>query len=970
MKKLLFYCCCWLLHFPLTAQYEPPPALQNLLSNNLPYHEIVRISDDYYRNELLQAKDSLEKSFIERQLKLFERWKMYTRARLEPDGRPGNAIARVTEAHAAMEANPMPAPQSLHGNWRPMGPTRYNKLAGHTPGMGRINCVAFDPNNPDLIYAGSANGGLWRREPNGNWTPLTDHLPSASVSGLVVNYQNGNDIWILTGDGDSGGNQGMRSDGVFESHDGGASWIASGKFPGPSRFAYNAYKLVQDPQNPAVFFACTTQGLFRSSDYCKSWVQVGNEYKYKVKINEKEVERIAWNVYSDLVFKPGDHNTVYTTTMTGINRFRKSTDNGKTWKEIQNNGRIDSSKRLVIGVTAAQPNWVYLLSGPATGVGIYNGIFGSVTSGDWFILNGNTPNILGGDINGQNNKDQSGYDLALAIHPQNGTYLITGGIDIWTSQNGGTNMTKRTHWDMAKLNYAGNSYGYVHADIHNLTYNGNRLYACTDGGLAVSYDHGVSWTPLWNGLNILQSYKIAGIEADENHWMVGTQDNGTMYRNNSGMVVQHVGGGDGRGVIINPDNVNSIWFTATTSYYYSLDGGVTSTYVVIPGDTSKSWPLLTHNVDNVLEQLIGKPEGIFKYYPSLLVFSNRGAGGNSALTNCPSSNTRFFAAQDSALYRSDDGGDSWVWLNAKPGFPTRNTNITDIAVSPSNSGFVVVTFGGYDPEKKVFLSSNGGESWTNITGNLLNTGALSVAVGPNGSIYIGNEMGVFFRRTTGEPWIPFLTGLPLCPVNDLLINMRTGLLRAATFGRGVWETALYSPCENDVTLAGDAKGNYYVESAASINSTQLVSGGTGTDIIYRSAGSITLKEGMAVEHVKEGTTFKAYLGPCGNAIKLLETTNPEGTEAPMPEELNTYKYPPLKKEAYWRIKDDYLEYYLPDYTQISVQQMHESGQFVSLIPKQLHAKGLYRIKVTNKNQGQIEFRVNDNIIKPATNQLF
>ena len=968
MKMTMLLLGIVLLHLAVQAQYKPPRDLEKLLGNTNNFWEKVNITENYYHKALISASDSNAISNIERQLKLFERWKRYQKTRLEPDGTIGNAMMHVMDAHNAMEANPTPALQSSHANWRAMGPTRYNKLAGQTPGMGRVNCVAFSPTDPDLLYAGTANGGLWRREPNGNWTPLTDHLPSASISGVVVNYQNGNDIWILTGDGDSGGSQGMLSAGVFESHDGGISWKKSGNFPGLAWYTYTGYKLVQDPQSPSVFFACTDKGLFRSEDYCSNWVQVGNRFTYKVNENGKVVEKSAFNIYSDLVFKPGDHNTVYTTTMTGERRFRKSTDNGKTWIEISGGIGMDTSSRMAIGVTPAQPNWVYLLCGPAKAVGSYNGIYGSVTSGDWFIQNGNMPNILGGDINGQDNRDQSTYDLAIAVDPQNGTHVITGGIDIWASQNGGTQMTKRTHWDLGSIVQGSVTYGYVHADIHNLTYHGNRLYACTDGGLAVSHDHGITWTPLWNGLNILQSYQIAGIETDENHWLLGTQDNGTMYRNNSGMVVQHVGGGDGNGVIIHPDNVNIIWFAGTSNYMYSINGGVTNTVVPLPERTSKAWPLLTHNVNNVNEQLIGLPEGIYKFYPASNTISKRVAAGNSALINCPSNANRFFAAQDTVLYRSDDAGESWVKLTTKPGFPAKRNVITDVAVSPFNAGYVVLTMGGYNWDAKVFLSTNGGESWTNISETLPNIATLSVAVGPNGNIYVGNELGVYFKKSAAEPWMPFYTGLPKCPVNDMVVHLNSGKLRAATYGRGVWETELYSPCAAEITIAGEARGSYYYESSASITSTQLIAGGTGTTVHYKSAGNISLKEGMEVKHGAQGTYFKAYLGPCGTNISQLGTDSVVSQGIRLPEELNTGRYPPLKEGAYWRLQDGYLEYHLPEYAKISIEQIHPGGSTSFLLAEMLHAKGFFRMK-TNEASGEfIRVKVNDTLLKETQKQ--
>ena len=561
----------------LSQQIVNPPELERLLAGKTRFHDISKIVDSFYAREKnkLAPNDSVALRTINRQLKMWQRWKMHYGPRLLDDGSLANSLVYIEAAMKQLAPTTGTELNVATGNWQSLGPTNYNTTGGHNGGLGRVNCVAFRPGDPNTIYAGTANGGLWRREANGNWTPLTDHLASVSVSGVVVNYNNGNDIYILTGDGDSGGNQGMYSAGVFESHDGGATWNASGAFPGLRDTLYNGYKLVQHPTNPAIFFACTSKGLFRSSDYCVSWTNVSP---------------LLWNwpgtsipfspAYSDLEFKPNNPDIVYTATINANPKFQRSTDGGLNFAPISN-ASLDNAQRIAIGVSANQPNWVYALTGPATGVGMFNGLFSSGDSGTTWNTNATTPNILGYNISGQDDKHQTRYDLCIAVNPGNASHIITGGIDCYSTTNGGTTFTKRTHWNIKELTVQVPNY--IHADIHNLTYNGNRLYACTDGGLSFSDNHGNSWTNIWTGLNILQPYKIAGIEADANHWLSGTQDNGTMYRNNSGFVVQHVGGGDGRSGIIDPANVSNIFFTSNERINFSVNSGATNTDFTPPG---------------------------------------------------------------------------------------------------------------------------------------------------------------------------------------------------------------------------------------------------------------------------------------------------------------------------------------------------------------------------------------------------
>ncbi len=928
-----------------------PPKLEKLLAGKTRFNDISRIVDSFYTQEKqnLSPQDSGQLKTINRQLKMWQRWKLHYGARQMEDGTLANSQLFIEAAMKEISRNPATELQAATGNWRTMGPTNYNTTGGHNGGLGRVNCVAFNPNNANIIYAGTANGGLWRREPNGNWTALTDHLASVSVSGVVVNYNNANDIYILTGDGDSGGNQGMYSAGVFESHDGGATWNASGRFPGLADTLYNAYKLVQHPTDPAIFFACTSKGLYRSADYCATWTRV-NPNLWVFSGTDVPFQPS----YTDLEFKPGDPNIVYAASNNVTVKFQRSTDGGLNFTPISNPS-LNAAQRLAIGVSANQPDWVYVLTGPATGTGMFNGIFGSVNSGLNWNTNATTPNILGYSITGQDDKHQTQYDLCIAVHPGNASHIITGGIDLYTSGNGGTTLTKRTHWNTKQLTIQVPNY--IHADIHNLTYNGNRLYACTDGGVSYSDNHGLSWTNIWNGLNILQPYKIAGIETDANHWLSGTQDNGSMYRNNSGFVVNHVGGGDGRSGLIDPGNVSNIYYSSNERIFFSTNSGGTSTDFTPPGILEgHGWPTLSHNNNNFLEVVAGYTTGIFKYYPALVLWSNRGVAGNSALINCPTNANRFFAAQGNKLYRSDDAADTWTDISGKPGFPTGTFNITDLSVSNTNSAIVYMTLGGYSANRKIFMSSNAGETWSNISNTLPNVATLSVAAGASGTVYVGNELGVYFRAENGTVWQPFYNGLPKCPVNDLLINFSAGKIRAATFGRGVWESDLQSPCANTLNVTGELRGSNHFEAGSSLTASQQAGGGIGTHLTYKSNGNIIMTSGMEVKDAGTGTRFRAFLGPCGQGLQLLSEMDSVSANSIIMEELDMIKNFPASEGAYYLINGDALEFYVPEYRQAGIYLKQKNGKETPVIEQQIFAKGLYRIPNAGTDAGQFIYR--------------
>jgi Secretion system C-terminal sorting domain len=121
--------------------------------------------------------------------------------------------------------------------------------------------------------------------------------------------------------------------------------------------------------------------------------------------------------------------------------------------------------------------------------------------------------------------------------------------------------------------------------------------------------------------------------------------------------------------------------------------------------------------------------------------------------------------------------------------------ITSVEADYADANKVWVTVGGWARGTKLFYSSNGGSSWTNITKNLPNFPAniIKQEVGnSNDALYIGLDIGIYYTDNTLNTWVPYMQDLPNSSVRDLEINEKENLIRAATYGRGVWESNLYS----------------------------------------------------------------------------------------------------------------------------------------------------------------------------------
>src|SRR4029079_9266681 len=137
-------------------------------------------------------------------------------------------------------------------------------------------------------------------------------------------------------------------------------------------------------------------------------------------------------------------------------------------------------------------------------------------------------------------------------------------------------------------------------------------------------------------------------------------------------------------------------------------------------------------------------------------------------------------------------GDTWTVKSLNTGFPDGSLwdKITDVTVLPTNSSEVYACFGGFNEGIKIVKSTNTGDSWTNISDNLPNVPINCLAVDNSDGVYAGTDIGVFYRGATMLHWMPWSNGLPKVPVVELVIfdDGVTKRIRAATYGRGVWQS--------------------------------------------------------------------------------------------------------------------------------------------------------------------------------------
>jgi len=351
----------------------------------------------------------------------------------------------------------------------------------------------------------------------------------------------------------------------------------------------------------------------------------------------------------------------------------------------------------------------------------------------------------------------------------------------------------------------------------------------------------------------------------------------------------HMRGADGMDAMIDHSNSNIFYTTRQYGLLEKSTNGGSSFADISPSGVSGPWvtPLVMN--PSTSTTIYGGYSDVMKSTNGGSTWTNTGVDGRGAMAIGTSFTGRIYASYGTSMWRSDDAAVSWntCTTSGLPGQP-----ITFIAVDPANSLDVFVTVGGYSSGQKVYEHTNGGSggSWINISGTLPNVPVNCIAYeeGSADGLYIGTDIGVFYRDDNTGDWVPFLNGLPTVPVFDLEINNTANVIRAATFGRGLWSSALYTPCPTSyyLTQANDPgnpnfTGYQVYEASYTVESSRIITGGYGTDVTYQAGTSITLQTGF---HAQAGNKFRASLGPCSG----LKSSNGiiETEDNPLPVAIN------------------------------------------------------------------------------------
>lgn len=777
--------------------------------------------------------------------KQWKRWEYNQQDRLSPNGEITNFTARNSDAlQQFLRDNPENDRMTLN-TWTQWGQNNIN--TGGLPGTGVLNCVAFDNDDANIIYTGGPSCGLWKTTNGGtSWNNMTDNIDYSirGVSSIVVDHQNDNTIYILTGDGDGNDSPSL---GVFKSTNGGLSWTPTGLNWDLDDLKYG-YKMAMSPADHNLLIVVTkNNGIYKTTNGGTSWT------------NHES------GTFYDVVWKPGSSTIVYASKESDV---YKSSDGGANWTNVAN---IPQSQRVQLAVSPQNSDYVYALGsgyvnwGPGGGGHGFPGLLRSVDNGANWAFQSKTPSIL--SYNSCNSNFtyavQAKYNVDLAVKPTSTSTVITGGINAWGSVNGGVNWTQRTAWCNST------PFDYLHSDIHGIEFNpmNNKLYIVSDGGIYVSTDDGISFDDITNNMQLNAFYDLAGTKQNSNFMIGGLYHNGSRMFNGTN-TAPSLGGGDGTGCMIDHSDVNTLYYSSQNGNIdKTTDGGINSISVKpSTGDgpfvTKMGMnPVLSDNIyvgwtnDTIYISQNKGATYTYSVLPFNLFYNND--PGNVKYINVSPNPAVVYACTHEAVFRSTDFGTTWSNIYSE------GSGFTSVIATSEETA--IITRGGYDENDKVYLYDVG-SGITNISYNLPNVPTWISAFNANSpvsEIYVGTDQGVYKSILPFTYWSLFGTNIVNLPIVDLVIYPNHSIIRAATYGRGLFESSI--SCNQFLNLTEANDPNYgtpayqYNQAAATMFVERKVQGNNG-NVVYKAGDLVLLNTGFLAT---QGNTVIVKTAGCG-----------------------------------------------------------------------------------------------------------
>ncbi|MBL4605395.1 MAG: hypothetical protein JKY02_06995 [Flavobacteriaceae bacterium] len=683
---------------------------------------------------------------------------------------------------------------------------------------GRVTAIDVVTSNPDIMYVGTASGGLWKSTSGGiKWEPLFDKEVTASIGAVAIQQSNPSVIWVGTGEGNPR-NSLNGGYGIYKSLDGGKSWKSMGL-----EKTRHIHRIIVDPTNPNTVYVGAIgspwgehkeRGVYKTTDGGKSWKQ----------ILYNNVKTGA----ADLVMDPSNPNKLIAT-MWEHKRdpwFFKSGgkgsglyithDGGDTWKKITDKEGFPKGNlgRIGVAISRSNPNAIYALVEAKK-----NALYKSEDGGfKWRKIN---------DKAGIGNRPF--YYSEIYVDPQNENRLYTVFTYINVSDDGGKSFKQ--------LMPAYGANNGVHPDHHAWWIHpkdGSFMIDGNDGGMNITKDKGKTWRFVGN-LPVAQFYHINVDNEYPYNVYGGMQDNGSWrgpayvwkaqgIRNS---YWQEISFGDGFDVVPDKDDSRYGWSMSQQGFVSRYDHVTGNNYGVKPThpdpnvklrfnwnsainidpfdnstiyfgsqfvhkstDKGLTWKIISSDLstNDKEKQKQGESGG--------LTMDATGAENHTTILVIEPSPVEqdmlWAGTDDGRVHFTQNGGTDWTDVSKNISGLPAGSWIVQIKASNKNKGEALLIANDYkrfNYTPYAYRTKDYGTTWTRIVDEKdVKSYTLSIVEDPINAnlLFLGTDDGLYVSLDAGNKWIKWTSGFPTVSTKDLVIQPREHDLVIGTFGRAAW----------------------------------------------------------------------------------------------------------------------------------------------------------------------------------------
>ena len=682
---------------------------------------------------------------------------------------------------------------------------------------GRVTAIDVVRSNTDIIYSGTASGGIWKSTSGGiKWEPIFDDYGAHSIGAIDIHQKNPSIVWVGTGEGNPRNSQSSGS-GVYKSIDGGKSFELMGL-----EEVRNVHRIIVHPDNPEIVYV-GAQGT--------AWADSEHRGVYKTTDGGETWEKILFNNnrtgIGDMVMDPKNPNKIFA----AMWEFRRwpwffesggegsglymTLDGGESWEEVTSDDGLPEGNLGRIGLAIAQSNtdrvyaWVESKD---------NALFRSDDGGyTW------EETVKMSEDNAMGNRPF--YYAEIYVDPKNENRVYSLYTYLSISEDGGESFESVYPY-----------YNYIHPDHHAFYINPDDpsfLIDGNDGGMNISHDRGNTWRFISN-IPVAQYYHINVDMQYPYNVYGGMQDNGSWQ---GPAYVWRQGGirnayfeelyfGDGFDVVIDSSNARyafamsqqgnvgrvdlqtgrsnfvqpvhpegeELRFNWNAAIAISPHDDETvyfgSQFVHKSTDRGDSWEIISPDLTT------NDPEKQKQYNSGGLTMDATGAENfTTILAIAPSPVTEgvmWVGTDDGNIQLTRDGGQNWTNVGENLKGVPEGSWVAQIKASKYNEGEAVAVINDYrrgNWTPYLMHTTNYGKSWKNIAKNKGIKGySLSFAqdpVEPN-LMFLGTELGLYVSIDKGETWTEWENGYPTASTYDMKIHPREHDLVIGTFGRSAW----------------------------------------------------------------------------------------------------------------------------------------------------------------------------------------